>query len=53
MAEAVKSCACCTEEPTEEELLERLDAVIAEYKGKPGALIPVLAAGPGHLRLPA
>ena len=33
MTEAVKSCACCAEEPTEEELLERLDAVIAEYKG--------------------
>ena len=53
MAEAVKSCACCAEEPTEEELLERLDAVIAEYKGRPGALDPGVAACPGHLRLPA
>ena len=47
MSEAVKSCACCAEEPTEEELLERLDAVIAEYKGKPGALIPVLQLAQG------
>ena len=43
----MKSCACCAEEPTEEELLERLDAVIAEYKGKPGALIPVLQLAQG------
>ncbi len=47
MAEALKSCACCAEEPTEEELLERLDAVIAEYKGRPGALIPVLQLAQG------
>ena len=33
---------CCTEEASEEELLARLDGVIAEYKDKPGALIPVL-----------
>ena len=30
------------EEASEEELLARLDEVIAEYKEKPGALIPVL-----------
>jgi len=47
MTEAVKSCACCAEEPTEEELLERLDEVIAQYKGKPGALIPVLQLAQG------
>jgi NADH:ubiquinone oxidoreductase subunit E len=47
MSEEVKSCACCVEEPTEEELLERLDAVIAEYKGRPGALIPVLQLAQG------
>jgi len=47
MTEQVRSCTCCTEEPTEEELLERLDAVIAEYKGKPGALIPVLQLAQG------
>lgn len=33
---------CCTEEASEEELMARLDGVIAEYKDKPGALIPVL-----------
>ncbi|HOV32881.1 MAG TPA: NADH-quinone oxidoreductase subunit NuoE [Candidatus Hydrogenedens sp.] len=32
----------CEEEATEEELLTRLDEVIAEYRDKPGALIPVL-----------
>lgn len=32
----------CIEEASEEELLARLDEVIAEYKDKPGALIPVL-----------
>jgi NADH:ubiquinone oxidoreductase subunit E len=48
MSEEVKSCACgCAEEPTEEELLERLDAVIGEYRGKPGALIPVLQLAQG------
>ena len=47
MTEQVKSCACCAEEPTEEELLERLDAVIGEYRGKPGGLIPVLQLAQG------
>jgi len=48
MSEQVKSCACCcAEEPTEEELLARLDAVIGEYSGKPGALIPVLQLAQG------
>jgi NADH:ubiquinone oxidoreductase subunit E len=48
MSEEVKSCTCgCAEEPTEEELLERLDAVIGEYRGKPGALIPVLQLAQG------
>ncbi len=32
----------CMEEASEEELLARLDEVIAEYRDKPGALIPVL-----------
>jgi NADH:ubiquinone oxidoreductase subunit E len=32
----------CEEEATEEELLARLDEVIAEYRDKPGALIPIL-----------
>jgi NADH:ubiquinone oxidoreductase subunit E len=47
MTQPDKSCLECTEEPTEEELLERLDAVIAEYRGKPGALIPVLQLAQG------
>ncbi|HNT88324.1 MAG TPA: NADH-quinone oxidoreductase subunit NuoE [Candidatus Hydrogenedentes bacterium] len=38
-----KACGCtCAEEASEEELLARLDDVIADYKDKPGALIPVL-----------
>lgn len=32
----------CVEEANEEQLLHHLDEVIAEYKDKPGALIPVL-----------
>ncbi|HOK10462.1 MAG TPA: NADH-quinone oxidoreductase subunit NuoE [Candidatus Hydrogenedens sp.] len=32
----------CVEEASEEELLTRLDGIIAEYRDKPGALIPVL-----------
>ena len=47
MSDEVKACTCCAEEPTEEELLERLDAVIGEYRGKPGALIPVLQLAQG------
>ncbi len=47
MTEQVKSCACCAEELTEEELLARLDAVIDEYRDKPGALIPVLQLAQG------
>jgi NADH:ubiquinone oxidoreductase subunit E len=47
MSEPVKACTCRAEEPTEEELLERLDAVIGDYRGKPGALIPVLQLAQG------
>jgi NADH-quinone oxidoreductase subunit E len=47
MSEEVRACAGCGEEPTEEELLARLDAVIVDYKGKPGALIPVLQLAQG------
>jgi NADH:ubiquinone oxidoreductase subunit E len=47
MSEEVRACGCCAEEPTEEELLARLDTVIAGYKGKPGALIPVLQLAQG------
>jgi NADH:ubiquinone oxidoreductase subunit E len=45
MTADVATCACG--EATEEELLERLDAVIADYRGKPGALIPVLQIAQG------
>lgn len=34
--------ACPCQEATEEELLARLDEVLEEYRGQPGALIPVL-----------
>ncbi len=33
---------CCGQEASEEELLQRLDGVLESYRGKPGALIPVL-----------
>jgi NADH:ubiquinone oxidoreductase subunit E len=45
--------ACCTEgargagKASEPELLARLDGVLAEYKAKPGALIPVLQIAQG------
>ena len=36
-------CSCAgTAELTQEQLLEKLDDILAEYRGKPGALIPVL-----------
>jgi NADH:ubiquinone oxidoreductase subunit E len=37
-----KECCCSAETASEEELLARLDDVIAEYREQPGALIPVL-----------
>lgn len=42
-----KGCCTCTEEASEEELLARLDEVIAEYHDKAGALIPVLQIAQG------
>ena len=45
MTEVLQQCVC--EEATEEELLARLDEVIASYKDKPGALIPVLQLAQG------
>ena len=45
MTEVLQRCGC--EEATEEELLARLDEVIAGYRGKPGALIPVLQLAQG------
>ena len=38
---------CCGIEPSEDELLGRLDEILAEYKDKPGALIPVLQQAQG------
>ena len=39
---AAASNVCCKEEVSEEELFRRLEEIIEEYRGKPGALIPVL-----------
>jgi NADH:ubiquinone oxidoreductase subunit E len=36
------TCACCGTAATEDQVLQRLDSVLSEYKSKPGALIPVL-----------
>jgi len=44
---AAKEVKCMCAEASEEELLARLDEVIAEYKDKPGALIPVLQIAQG------
>lgn len=46
----------CGEEASEAELMARLDAVLAEYRERPGALIPVLQIAQGifgHLPEPA
>lgn len=40
-------CCACGEQASEAELLGRLDAVLTEYKNKPGALIPVLQIAQG------
>ncbi|NLW50277.1 MAG: NADH-quinone oxidoreductase subunit NuoE [Candidatus Brocadiaceae bacterium] len=41
-------CQCrCDGEPSQDELLARLDETIAEYAGRPGALIPVLQIAQG------
>jgi NADH:ubiquinone oxidoreductase subunit E len=39
--------ATCCPEPTEEELLARLDEVLEEYESVPGALVPVLQIAQG------
>ena len=46
MSELMKKTAC-PETASEKELMERLDATLAEYKGRPGALIPVLQIAQG------
>jgi len=42
-----KGCCNCAQQPSEQELLDRLDKLIEEYKAKPGALIPVLQIAQG------
>jgi NADH:ubiquinone oxidoreductase subunit E len=37
----------CPEKASDAELMKRLDATLAEYRGKPGALIPVLQIAQG------
>jgi len=46
MTEATGTCACA-QEPSEEELLARLDDVLESYRSVPGALIPVLQIAQG------
>ena len=45
-ATAALACACGAQ-ATDAELMARLDATLAEYKGRPGALIPVLQIAQG------
>lgn len=45
MSQSKVKCSCG--EASEEQLLARLDEVLAQYKGKPGALIPVLQIAQG------
>ena len=46
MADA-SCCNCNKEEISEEEMLKQVDAVLDDYKGSPGALIPVLQIAQG------
>ncbi len=55
MLEAKAVPCACSEEVSEEELLARVDEIVAEYRGKAGALIPVLQLSQalcGHLPEP-
>jgi NADH:ubiquinone oxidoreductase subunit E len=47
MNESSQSACACGETATESQLMERLDEVLTEYQGKPGALIPVLQIAQG------
>ena len=47
MNQVSATAACCGEQASHEELLGRLDGVLEEYRGKPGALIPVLQIAQG------
>jgi len=46
MNEVIGATACCGQ-ATDAELRERLDEVLTDYRGKPGALIPVLQMAQG------
>jgi len=47
MNETSPATCTCGGEATESQLMERLDEVLTEYQGKPGALIPVLQIAQG------
>jgi NADH:ubiquinone oxidoreductase subunit E len=47
MNQGSATAACCGGQASHEELLARLDGVLGEYRGKPGALIPVLQIAQG------
>lgn len=50
-----ETCACTCSAPSEQELSERLDALLKEYRDQPGGLIPVLQTAQavyGHLPEP-
>ena len=47
MSQVSQAATCCGEQASHEELLGRLDGVLEEYRGKPGALIPVLQIAQG------
>ena len=47
MNESTQPACACGETATESQLMERLDGVLTEYQGKPGALIPVLQIAQG------
>jgi NADH:ubiquinone oxidoreductase subunit E len=46
-AKPAKMSTCCGETVSDEELFSRLEEVLEEYQGKPGALIPVLQIAQG------
>ncbi len=47
MNETPQPACACGEQATESQLMERLDEVLTEYQGRPGALIPVLQIAQG------
>jgi NADH:ubiquinone oxidoreductase subunit E len=47
MNEVPVAAGCSCEQASETELMERLDGVLEEYRGRPGALIPVLQIAQG------